>query len=173
MERRATFSRDHRFRYALLRVLGDGPTITWIMLNPSTADATRDDATIRRAVRFSAREGFGTAIVVNLFGFVATDPRALAASAFSEGEENASHVDRAMRASDRIVVAWGTLGHRHRHRSAAFRAVCRAAAAGTELDCFGIARNGAPRHPLYVRADAPIMPWHPATSCAEERASRP
>jgi len=41
--------------------------VTWIMLNPSTADDQVDDPTIRRCIGFSRAWGFGAMNVVNLF----------------------------------------------------------------------------------------------------------
>jgi len=65
----AVFSRDGRYRYALRRVWDDGkPAVLFVGLNPSTADAHRDDATIRRCTRFARDWGFGQLLVGNLFG---------------------------------------------------------------------------------------------------------
>ena len=45
----AVFSKDRRFRYILRRKVGwDERVCLFIMLNPSTADETHDDPTIRR-----------------------------------------------------------------------------------------------------------------------------
>lgn len=77
----ATFSGCGRYRYRLTRELngalfaGSGRAITFIMLNPSTADANADDPTIRRCKGFARGWGYGRLIIVNLFAFRATDPR--------------------------------------------------------------------------------------------------
>ena len=47
------------------------------MLNPSTADAEADDATTRRCIDLSNGWGFGAAVIVNLFGYISTDPKKL------------------------------------------------------------------------------------------------
>ena len=48
------------------------------MLNPSTADATEDDPTIRACMAFAERWECGWLDVVNLYAFRATDPADLA-----------------------------------------------------------------------------------------------
>ena len=68
MAREAIISPCASYRYRLERSWDDSlPWITWVMLNPSTADASVDDATIRRVVGFSRKFGAGAAWVVNLF----------------------------------------------------------------------------------------------------------
>src|SRR5689334_20041621 len=62
------------YRYRLTRRWGDGPALLFVMLNPSTADATEDDPTIRRCTGFAKREGMPAIEVVNLFAWRATDP---------------------------------------------------------------------------------------------------
>jgi hypothetical protein len=43
--------------------------LVFVMLNPSTADASKDDATIRRCIGFAKQLKFGGIKVVNLFAF--------------------------------------------------------------------------------------------------------
>ena len=48
----AVLSPCGRYRYTLERAWAPNPRyLMWVMLNPSTADATQDDATIRRCIR--------------------------------------------------------------------------------------------------------------------------
>ena len=53
------------------------------------------------------------------------------------------------------VAAWGA------HKLAAARAlgVVHAFAGRPLLWCLGVTKDGHPRHPLYVRADAPLILW--------------
>src|SRR5207245_10014631 len=72
----ASFSRDRRYRYRLWRRWDAArPVVAFVMLNPSTADAARDDPTIRRWSGFARAWGYGRLEVVNLFAYRATDPR--------------------------------------------------------------------------------------------------
>jgi hypothetical protein len=149
----AKISEDGRYRYALLRRWGDGPFVTFVMLNPSTADAEVDDPTIRRCIGFAKRWGFDALHVVNLFALRATDPRELAKADDPIGPENDLYLMRHALAEGPMVAAWGA-HPMARERAKAFtdRMFVRWSALGTTAD-------GYPRHPLYVRADAPLIGW--------------
>ena len=70
----AWISECGRYRYSLTRRFADGLDLVFVMLNPSTADADKDDPTIRRCCGFADRMGFGGIIVVNLFALRAAAP---------------------------------------------------------------------------------------------------
>jgi len=152
--RRATarFDGTGRYRYELTRAWGDGPLACWIMLNPSTADATRDDPTIRRCVAFSRDRGFGSLVVVNLFALRATRPGELASARDPVGPGNDGAISRAVRRSDEVVVAWG----RHAALLSRGERLLRMLA-GTRLLALGVNRDATPRHPLYVRASTSFI----------------
>jgi hypothetical protein len=59
-----------------------------IGLNPSTADAISDDATIRRCVGLAKREGCGRLVMLNLFAFRATTPADMFAADDPVGPRN-------------------------------------------------------------------------------------
>ena len=155
----AWFSDDRRYRYLLTRWWSDAPeAMTWIMLNPSTADASADDPTIRRCIRFARREGCGSIRVVNLFALRATHPRELSLPGRDPvGPDNdrilAEHAQAHL-----VVAAWGAGGALN---GRAREVGSRLTTAGVRLMCFGVTRDGHPRHPLYVRSDAPLVPWEP------------
>ena len=78
MGKSAVFSPDRKYRYTLTREWNNvKPFILFIGLNPSTADETKDDPTIRREIGFSHLWGFGGMIKCNIFGFRTTDPKHL------------------------------------------------------------------------------------------------
>jgi hypothetical protein len=157
----AAFSADRTYRYVLTRTWDQtARTMTWIMLNPSTADAMTDDATIRRCKAFARREGYGGMSVVNLFGLRATDPRALREHADPAGPANDWFVRLHVQAAPCAVAAWGAHGVLHGRAAEVGRML--AAIPGVRLECLGVTAAGHPRHPLYVRADAPLVPWSAA-----------
>ncbi len=152
----ATLSRCHRYRYALGRRWAQGPEALFIMLNPSTADAAVDDPTLRRCVGFAQREGCGAVRTVNLFAWRATDPRDLIA-ARNAGEDIVGPRATALirkaliDCNGPVIAAWGA------HDAAVERGVAVTGLAQRPLHCLGLTAKGHPRHPLYVRADAPLI----------------
>jgi len=105
----------NRYRYRLIIPWGDPCNrCMFVMLNPSTADATHDDATIRRCRSFAEAMGHEAIDVVNLFGLCSTDPRelkrALAEGRDPIGPKNDGHIVEAMATARTIVCAWGTHG---------------------------------------------------------------
>jgi hypothetical protein len=143
----ARFSRDGRHRLLLGRLWDDAlPTVAFVGLNPSTADATTDDATIRRCIGFARSWGFGSLLVANLYTFCATDPRDLEAW----GDRLAFGADHALRDAANeaalVIEAWGA------HPLALRRAdhVQRILEERADVGFLGLTKSGAPRHPLYV-----------------------
>jgi len=162
----AVFSPCGRYRYRLERRLGAGPAIAVIMVNPSAADADRNDPTIRRVAGFAQREGWGCFTVVNLFGLIASSITMLAQVEDAAGPDNADHLARAIVEADRCVVAWGRLTKLPMHLRGAWQEVDRLArSAGKPLHCWGITQAGDPRHPLFLPRDTALKCWQsPAES---------
>jgi hypothetical protein len=159
--RSADISADGLYRYTLRREWASGPTMTFIMLNPSTADADIDDPTIRRCIGFANREGCGTLHVVNLFGFRSTKPNGLLNAVDPKGPENTRYVKDAVDRSTFTVAAWGNWWLACRHRPPRFNVEGYAGRTGKHLLCLGTTASGQPRHPLYVKGDAPLVQWIP------------
>ncbi|MFO0837294.1 MAG: DUF1643 domain-containing protein [Phycisphaerae bacterium] len=153
--RGAVFDRARRYRYLLWRAWDAAlARATFIMLNPSTADARRDDATIRACIRLARAWSFGGIEVVNLFAFRARDPRALLSVRDPVGPRNDALLrDAAMRAS-RLVCAWGCADRWLARVDHVRRLI---AGSRALLVCLGRTRNNHPRHPLYVRSAAPLI----------------
>src|SRR5579885_902200 len=109
MARLATFSEDRRYRYTLTRVWGDqaGERCAFILLNPSTADAEKDDPTIRRCISYARRWGFAGLEILNLFAWRSTDPRALRMVPDPVGPMNLANIVAVTRSTPRIVCGWG------------------------------------------------------------------
>ena len=78
------------------------------MLNPSTADQTQDDPTIRRVMHFADREGYDYLSVVNLYAARSTNPRHLALFDDPIGPGNDSRIRAETARADFVVAAWGS-----------------------------------------------------------------
>jgi hypothetical protein len=162
-EASAVFSSCRTWRYELRRRWEDGPLVAFIGLNPSTADETQDDPTIRRCIGFAKRWGYGGLIMANLFAFRATDPRDMrAAASAAVGPLNDAHLEAVYWASAMIVAAWG-VGGSFRNRDGEVSRLL-----GTMM-ALGFTKGGHPRHPLYVRADAPLVEFSPTSYPAAGR----
>ncbi len=149
MRRGARFSADGRYRYRLWRRWDRAlPVVAFCLLNPSTADARRDDPTIRRCIGFARTWGFGGVEVVNLFALRATDPRQLRRAQDPVGPRNDRAIRSAARRAAVVVLGWGA--HPVARRRAGVAAL---RLGGARLVTLGRTRGGAPRHPLYLRAD--------------------
>lgn len=160
MQGAALISDDGRFRYWLARVWEPGlEPMVWIMLNPSTADADTDDATIRRCCGFAKRAGHGGILVVNLFAYRSTDPRELVRLGAGEcvGQQNDSHIVTAAKATlDRgVVCAWGSLRRELRPRASRVLELLQSCAA-TPM-CYGRTAAGEPRHPVRLAYETPLV----------------
>lgn len=157
----AAISADGVYRYSLGRVWSLGGRIAaFIMLNPSTADADLDDPTIRRCTGFAMREGCDGLIVVNLYAYRATKPEemfsALDAGVDIVGPDNDVHIANAITLANSteapIIAAWGAHGRPHRVYAVKSMPGMEKAAA------LAFTKAGAPGHPLYIKADAPLIP---------------
>lgn len=147
----ASFSRCGRYRYSLTRRWSEaGGTVAFVLLNPSTANARRDDPTIRRCMGMARSWGYGGIEVVNLYAWRATRPRDLRRAAAPETAHNVRVVLRAARRADLVVVAWGNHGA---WRAAGATMLGRLRRARLALACPGWTRLGHPRHVLYLRRD--------------------
>jgi hypothetical protein len=164
--RDADISKCSCYRYSLTRLwrtapsnkgtVADGPLATWIMLNPSTADAVEDDPTIRRCRSFSEREGCAGMIVYNLFAIRSPSPQALALVLNPIGPRNDEVLRKAVEDADLIVCAWGSHGTLH-SRGATVSQLLRDT--GHPLHCLGINSDGSPKHPLYLSSNTSLVKW--------------
>lgn len=147
--RLALFSPCRRYRYELWdRPVRDSGYCMWLMLNPSTADAFKNDPTVERCRRFSMAWGHENYAVANLFAWRATDPRDMKAKADPVGPENDARILAMAQGADRIVCAWGAHGT-FLHRARAVRRLLR----DFPLQALALTRAGEPGHPLYLRGD--------------------
>lgn len=158
----AVISPCGRYRYRLWRHWSDAPHALWVMLNPSTADGTKDDPTIRRCISFARAWGCGGIVVVNLYALRATNPDHLWQARSEHGFDIVGPANDATIAESITgahvgtrVAAWGTQARPD--RVAALHRI--ATAADVDFVCLGRSRAGMPRHPLLVRRGTEREPY--------------
>jgi hypothetical protein len=170
----AVISDDGRYRYVLSRLLGFGGegTCLFVMLNPSTADASRNDPTIRRCIRFGQHWGYSRLVVANLFALRATNPRVLRTASEPIGAELGGRINlndewlRQLSADPglkRVIVAWGNLATQEQIDRAE-QVIGILCGSFLPLKCLGVTGKGHPKHPLargkhYVSYDDPPMEY--------------
>lgn len=159
----AYLSDDEKYRYALWRnvpgfdslrtIRPETSTVAFVMLNPSTADHTEDDPTIRRCLGYARRWGFPRLAVVNLYAYRATRPSELAKVTDPVGPENDDWITLICGGAELVVCAWGAQpgerGDNHPSLGLPF--------------ALGLTKAGLPRHPLYMPGAIDVddlVPFH-------------
>ena len=152
------------YRYRLERpdVFGDFTTAV-IMVNPSTADATNDDATIRKLMGFRNRYGWGNLIVGNLFAYRATDVRELASATDPVGPDNGYRLAEIFLEAQQVVFAWGPTGKLPKRLRDHWRDVDALARKmhSQPMSIGEPAKDGQPCHPLMLPYSRALQPWPP------------
>jgi hypothetical protein len=152
MEATAALSQCRRYRYALWRKWADGPQVLFVMLNPSTADESANDPTIRRCIGFAKTWGFGSLAVGNLFALRTPSPSQLMQSPEPIGNENDQWLQKLQGSAALTVAAWGNNGtYQGRGSSVAKQLVL--------PHTLGVTKLSQPRHPLYVSSATQPQEW--------------
>jgi|TARA_B100001939_G_scaffold345577_1_gene362463 hypothetical protein len=147
ISRSADISNDKKDRFSLSRIWDSKkPKALYIMLNPSYADDESDDPTIRRLIFFSKKFKFGGFYVTNLFTQITPYPKELNLDNNSK-KKNLKIISELIKKSDLIVYAWGNLVSEPMQLRKLIESPL----------CFGINKNGTPKHPLYLRSDTKLQ----------------
>ena len=153
MKSSAILSEDRVYRYVLYRMWDRSKDCAiFIGLNPSTADETKNDPTIRRCMGFAKSWGYGSVYMLNLFAFRATDPDDLVEAEDPVGPRNDSYIQIITKYNGIIVAAWGNHGswlNRDRQIQAMLPG----------LYHLGLTKCGQPKHPLYLSAATKPRLW--------------
>jgi hypothetical protein len=147
----ALFSECKAYRYFLWRIWDESkPVVMFIGLNPSLANETQLDPTIRRVKTFAENWGFGGFYMMNLFPFVTPYPEALIECSIEAMKINLFWITTNARECGEIVFAWGS-----------FKAAKAEGQKMTELfpyaKCLKKTKDGSPWHPLYVKGDTQLI----------------
>ena len=156
----AALSPCGRYRWWLQRVWEpDRPRLVFLGLNPSHADAHRDDPTLRRIVGFARSWGFGAVEVLNLFARVSASPGLLRRCSDPVGPENDAWLARRMApAGGPPGVVWLGWGNHGVWRCRDQQVLAALAAASVPMAAIALTKAGHPRHPLYAPGGAQLQP---------------
>jgi hypothetical protein len=154
----ARFDDVRVYRYRLWRAWSwSAPRVAFLMLNPSTADETQLDPTLRRCLGFAHAWGYGGFEVINLFALRSPKPDVLYGHRDPVGAGNdAAILDVTLRCA-LTVAAWGTHGA-HLHRGDTVKRMV-ANAGRPALHVLRLSKDGHPVHPLYLPAGLKPTPW--------------
>jgi len=156
----AIFSKCRKYRYVLGRSWqGTGPVVMFVGLNPSTADETTDDPTIRRCVGFAKAWGFTGLVMLNLFAYRATDPKVMNSYCSPVGEENDAYLRGYHQGSGMTVACWGANGWMRGNRGLDVRRLLLRTEQGKLYHLGLTPRTGEPKHPLHLKKDTLPILW--------------
>ena len=139
-------SEDRRFLLWRSREKGHG-IVTFILLNPSTADENKNDPTVLRCWTRAQALGFKTMLLTNLFSFRSTNPKGIQIDRDGDLLENTVTIRRCAVRSNLVICAWGNHGKLERRGHQILGGL---RGSGIDVHVFGISKQGEPIHPLYL-----------------------
>ena len=143
----AKFSPCRKYRYVLYRIWDKTkPLVMFIGLNPSKADETRDDPTIRRCINFAKSWEYGGIFVTNLFAYRTNIPKKMKIYDDPIGEENDKWIKIISKKAAIVIAAWGNEGVYLNRARVIEKSI-------SNLKCIKINKSGEPSHPLYLKSN--------------------
>lgn len=147
----ADFSEDRKYRYALWRVWDEAkPKAMIIGFNPSRADESVDDPTIRRVRQLAASWGFGGIYMLNLFAWITPYPEELETCMDPLGKNDGKLEAYALKCTE-VIFAWGA-NETHKRDDFAIKKFPKA-------KCIARNTDGTPKHPLYVKKNVELVSY--------------
>lgn len=137
------------------------PRVTFVGLNPSTADDRQDDATIRKCIGFAKLWDMGELLMLNLWTYRATNPDDLVVAdamlmlVGDRVEEQAAF--NLIHPGELVVCAWGATAKSIRGGTQPKRMIGRLLQRKAKVRALHINKDGSPKHPLYVSYGAKLL----------------
>lgn len=158
----AEFSEDRKYRYALWRIWDETKSfVMFIGLNPSTANETDNDPTIKSVCRIAKNNGYGGVYMMNCFPIVSTDPKMCKEFYTSRNPHehyqfsiNQNRLREVGSICKDVVFAWGNFEvvkqcRRDKDLNKMF----------PNAMALHINKDGSPKHPLYCKSDSKFVKW--------------
>lgn len=156
----AVLSPCRRYRYQLERTVSmhEDNTYAYFGINPSTADESEDDATVRRWIGFTERFNSSRFLVGNAFAFRATDVNDLAKASDPVGPDNDKILSNIIQQADILVPCWGSRNklpvELHTRLDNVLAMLKKS---GKPVMAFGFAATGDPKHPLMLSYNTKLV----------------
>jgi len=142
MLKNAIFSECGKYRYLLSRDWDEGKIAMCIGLNPSKANAVKDDPTIGILIRTLKALGFGGLRMVNLYAYISSEPSKLFEVSNPQGL-NDEWLQTTAFGCQEVIFCWG-----------AFKNISYRAKKVSEMfpsaKCFGKNIDKSPLHPMAI-----------------------
>ena len=155
----ARFSSCGKYRQLLTRCWDPGlPSILFVAMNPSTADANFDDPTVRKECNYARQWGYGSLLKCNVMDYRCTDPKGLLSPGVSPvSQENLTVIADTLDKVDVVVCAWGKLPKQlQQHARNVYSLLQRS---NKKITCLGVNLDGSPKHPLYLKSNTTLKPY--------------
>ena len=157
----AILSDDRQYRYSLWRIWDETKEpVVFIGLNPSTADESEDDSTIRRCIDFAESWGYGGIYMLNLFAYRTKEPKIMKSMDDPVGPDFLKYFAAHVSLVSTVVVAWGNHGEFQDRANEVLDLIMD----NYNVRCFGLNKNKTPKHPLYLKGTTPLMKYDPTES---------
>ncbi|WP_444897373.1 DUF1643 domain-containing protein [Microbulbifer sp. SSSA005] len=157
----ATLSECRKYRYILSRKVDDfgGKVFAYFGVNPSTADETIDDQTVKKWISFTAKNSGSRFVVGNVFAYRATEVNELASAEDPVGPDNDEYISKIINQADVLVPCWGSRDKLPKHlREHLDRVMSLLLASGKPVLCFGFTASGDPKHPMMLSYETKLVP---------------
>lgn len=139
-------------RYQLWRIWEqEKPLLLYILLNPSRANAEADDKTVTKLIRFSKSWGYGGFYLGNIHSFITPYPSVLKNKIIKKDSINEMHLKSMRDRCEKVVFGWGNAAEFPQWLNYMY----------FKAFCFGINKNGSPKHPLYLSYQTELIPFMP------------
>lgn len=125
------------------------------MLNPSTADESVDDPTIRKCMEFVKTWEYQYLVVTNLFALRSPAPERLYTFPEPIGEENNWFIEEVCDISTMVICAWGN----HGLLNGRYAFVKNLIAKKKKPRILNLNASGQPTHPLYLSVTLEPKEW--------------
>lgn len=134
------------FRYTLTRAWDAAlPALVFVMLNPSKADASCDDPTIKKCITVARFNGYGGILVVNLYPYRATNPKELRKDLLPE--LNHLILEMVFHTANKIICAWGANARGDPQAAKVLKMI---RATWKSPWALRLLKDGTPEHPLFI-----------------------